>query len=178
MRPNLSEDTTASCKTHEEINQLLEEIKEFENRYKEFDFKKIEIEEEIVEVKEPKIEEKVIVEKHTPKKSKIKDKLGKLKINRNPLKEKIVEPATFKLRFNEMGKLENIDIKKFEPKKSTKKLFNFRKKKTKNDGAEVKENTSKFSKLKGSLGKIAKIKKIIPSRSKSSEVKEETKDEV
>lgn len=171
-------DNTSITKTHEEILKMLEEIKEFEKRYGEF-----EIHEPIIE-EVPTQPEYVIFEEVKPEltifkeieeiKPKIIDKLKKekIKFGRKRKKETVktiekpITPTTFRLRLNEDGILENIDIKKPKPRQKIK--FSFRKKdKKESKGSEEK---SKFSKLKSGL---SKIKRIIPIRKKGEEEQEE-----
>lgn len=182
MKSDLTKNNTSPARTHKEILQLLEEIKEFEKKFGEYDLETIEVDEEIIEVEheEPKKEEPVPPVEEI-KKPKLKEKLKKLKPKHDVKKEKLVTPTTFKLRFNEEGKLENIDIKKFKSKPKTKRHLKLRKskveKKEKTEG-EVKEETSRLSKLKGGLSKLGRLKKAIPTKSKTSEEKEESKEEV
>ena len=102
------------------------------------------------------------------------------------LKEKPVPPAVFRIRFDEEGKLDNLDLKKPKPKpdlkasvKKINKLSNLKKikkkgKSEKSAEAET-EKGGKFSKLKGGIGKVSKIKNIskikgvIPGRGKKKE---------
>ena len=79
-------------------------------------------------------------------------------------------PTTFRLRLNDEGILENIDIKKPQPRKKI--SLNLRKKDKKE--SEKSESGSKLSKLTGSL---SKIKRIIPKRGKEESKDSETEPE-
>lgn len=82
--------------------------------------------------------------------------------------------ATFKLRFDEKGKLINMDLKepkKSEPKPESKKRFKIPIPKRKGKEGETKEKKSKG--LKGKLGKIGNLKKVIPSKGKKEKKREE-----
>jgi hypothetical protein len=141
--PISRDDNSTSIKNHEEILSKLEEIKKFEHLFPAFVIKELKIIDDLIEV-EPRPEEFI------------------------PFKE-LREPATptvFRLRFTEDGKLENIDLKKPNPKKeikpNLKKLIP--KKITRKKEQKDNDNKSKISKLKGGLTKISKLKKVIPSR--------------
>ncbi|MCK4995763.1 MAG: hypothetical protein KAR55_02645 [Thermoplasmatales archaeon] len=86
--------------------------------------------------------------------------------------------ATFKLRFDEKGKLVNIDLKKpkqSEPKSESKKRFKLPipKRKGKEKEGETKTTEKKSKGLKGKLGKISKLKVAIPSKRKKETKREE-----
>ena len=86
--------------------------------------------------------------------------------------------ATFKLRFDEKGKLVNIDLKKpkpSEPKSESKKRFKLPipKRKGKEKEGETKTTEKKSKGLKGKLGKISKLKVAIPGKRKKETKREE-----
>lgn len=86
--------------------------------------------------------------------------------------------ATFKLRFDEKGKLVNIDLKKpklSEPKAESKKRFKLPipKRKGKEKEGETKTTEKKSKGLKGKLGKISKLKVAIPGKRKKETKREE-----
>jgi len=168
-------DDRDSLKSHKEIIRSIDEIREFENEY--YDF---EIEEKKQDIK--RINESIEVEHKTlfysddlldeGTKNKFFDKLRKVHFTRSPERgdEKPVNPAIFNIGFNKNGDLVNLDFKITDVKKE-KGSFNiknlFRRKKD-----EKTSTDSKFGKLKSKLGKISKLKKVIPSRSKNEEEKE------
>ena len=99
-----------------------------------------------------------------------------MKRKEKPVVEK--PSATFRIRFDESGNLVNLDIKKPEPKVkvekdkkkfSLKKILPGKKSKDKGDEEASKEKSSIGSKLKGSFGKIGKLKNVIPNKSKKSD---------
>ena len=151
---NQKQDNSTYIKNHEEVLSLLEEIKQFEQKYPAFEIDELTYNDELIEI-EQKPEYFVPLEK--PK-----------------------EPATptvFRLRFTDEGKLENIDIKKPKPKDENKpSLLKKIKIKKKTDKKESKssEGKSKLSGLKGSLNKISKLKRIIPSGNKTDNEPAET----
>ncbi|MCK4365432.1 MAG: hypothetical protein KAW45_05230 [Thermoplasmatales archaeon] len=86
--------------------------------------------------------------------------------------------ATFKLRFDEKGKLVNLDFKTpkpSEPKSESKKRFKLPipKRKGKSKEGETKTTEKKSKGLKGKLGKIGNLKKVIPSKGKKEKKREE-----
>jgi len=166
-------DNTSITKTHEEILKMLEEIKEFEKKYGEFELKKPttieyetfkEIKPELVFFKEVEEKKYKILEKF----KKFKTKFGK-KVQREIPEtfEKPITPTTFRLKINDEGKLENIDLRKPKPRQKIK--FSFRKKDKKESGES--EKKSKFEKIKTVL---SKVKRIIPKRKKEEEEPEES----
>jgi len=143
---NLKQDNSTYLKNHEEILSILEEVKQFEQRYPVFEIEEPTYNEELIEI-EPK-----------------PDDFVPFKDPREP-----VTPTIFRLRFTEDGKLENIDMKKPKPKKETKLRLKKIITKNKADKKESKSNEgeSKISRLKGRLNKISKLKRVIPSQSKT-----------
>ena len=90
--------------------------------------------------------------------------------------------ATFKLRFDENGKLVNIDLKKPKPptaKSESKKRFKipFPKIKIKEKEGESKATEKKSKGLKGKLGAIGNLKRVIPSKGKKEKKTKELKSE-
>lgn len=88
-------------------------------------------------------------------------------------------PTIFKMRFNEEGQFVNTDLKNTKPKKKTQGTKHFsikstrKRKKTELEqtpSGETEEKESKSSRFKGRLGKL---KRVIPSRGKKKESKEE-----
>jgi len=190
------------AKTHEEILEMVEEIKKFERKFIGHDFEETEVEfiaveddvVEFIEVEEDKLEEfePIPIEQET-KKPGLKERLKlnrifkiKPKVQKEEVEAKPIRAATFKIRFNEGGELVNIDIKKPKPKPESKKRFDFKKLRIRRKGktektekeieeeSETEEKKSKFSKLKGGLSKIGKLKKAIPRRGKKKEETEES----
>ncbi|UCF49341.1 MAG: hypothetical protein JSU91_06215 [Thermoplasmatales archaeon] len=170
-------------KTHEEILEMLEEIKEFEKKYGELGYEGSVIGEDLTELEyvtfeeiEPElpifneIEPELLIfkeiEKVKPKRiKKIKFKINFDKFRKKGKIEKIdrpLKPTTFRLRINKEGKLENIDIKKPQPRKK----INIRFRKKDKGEAKSTEEKSKFEKLKSGL---FKIKRLIPIGKKEEE---------
>jgi hypothetical protein len=167
-------DNTSITKTHEEILKMLEEIKEFEKKYGIYELEETIIEKESLDFEYVKFEEikpdLVYFKEVEEKKPNILDKIKKFKIDfklfrKKEVTEKIqkpTNPTTFRLRVNQDGVLENIDIKKPQPKKKIRLSFK-RKGKKQSDSSEGK---TKLSKITNVLGKI---KRIIPKRGKEEE---------
>jgi len=169
---------TSVTKTHEEILEMLEEIKEFERKYGE-----IETEDSIINHELPDIDY-VLFEEIEPdlvffneieeKKSKNIEKIRNYEKNYRIFRKKEVtekisppkNPTTFRLRINEKGILENIDIKK--PRQGKKFKISFRKNDKKE--SESSEGKSKLGKL---IDGLSKIKRIIPKRGKEEEIESE-----
>jgi len=160
-------------KTHEEILKMLEEIKEFEKKYGVSESVESILEKELPDfeyVKFEEIEPDMVYFKEVEKKPNIFEKIKKFKIDFKFLRKKELKigfqspknPTTFRLRLNKEGILENIDIKKPQPKKKIK--FSFRKKEKKE--IENLEGKSRFLKIKNGL---SKIRRIIPRRGKNEE---------
>jgi len=175
---NLEQDNNSSnIKIHDEIHELFEELKELEKKFEIFDIKKIEANEELIEFETETLEEFLPVEDiEEIKKPKFKDEIKKLEPKTEIKKEEIkkpVNPATFRFRFNNEGKFENIDLKKRKLKTKSKKRFILKRikirKKEKTESGEIEEK-SKFSKLK--IG-LAKLKRVIPNRSIDAEKTDE-----
>jgi hypothetical protein len=174
--PKSSEDSE-QIKSHSEILDLIDEIKSFETDFVEFELYVPEPKEEIVEVKKDitsEIESQIAEEKFS-----YEIRRAKKKVEKKP-----IPSATFKIRFNEKGELVNVDLKKPKPKEtkekkkfSVKSLIPRKKGKGETDTETPEEQTSKGSKLKGGLGKLGKLKNIIPSKSKKSDKTEEETEE-
>ncbi len=188
-------------KTHEEILKMLEEIKDFEKKYQGYDLEKIEETEEFFEVENDLVEffeveedtlkqfEPVSLKQDLIKpilKNKIrKRRIFKVRIRRKPkikkakIETKTINPATFKIRFNENGELVNIDLKKPKLKPNSKKHLRIRKTKIKTEEKiENEDKKSKILKLKAGLSKIGYLKKVIPHKKKKEEEIESEKSEV
>jgi len=169
-------------KDHSEILQIIDDIREFENNF--LDFKRETVEEtgeitqdliEVEEIEEAVSDEDVLQE--------FNKKFFKKKEKKEP-KPRV--HTTFKMGFNEEGKLVNLDFKQPKPKKEhsgSKSKFNLKKlipsrKKENEDASDKSESSSKLSKLKGlkgGLGKLSKLKKVIPNKNSSSEESKEEK---
>ena len=194
------DNTIFFTKKHEEILEIIEEIKRFEKKYQTYDLKESDLDIEFIEVEQDvvdfiEVNEDIVefseVEQENLEKVKsisivkdikklgLKDKFIKIfpskigaEIKQEKIKQKDITPATFRIRFNENGELENIDLKKSKPKLKSEKHFIFKKFSFKrmenNEKTESKlvEKNSKISKLKGGLGRLGKLKKVIPSRKK------------
>ena len=205
------DNTISFTKTHKEILEIIEEIKIFEKKYQVYDLNETDLEIEFIEVEQDAVEfievnEDIIefIDVENEKLEKFKslsidkdlkkfgliDKFIKIlptKIGSEVNQEKITHndytPATFRIRFNENGELENIDVKKSKPKIKSEKRFILKKlrfkRMGKNEKTETKpiEKNSKISNLKGSLSRLGKLKKVIPSRKKELEETEEIKTE-
>lgn len=171
-------DKEDSIKEHDEIIQMIDEIRGFEDIHIDFEpeIKKERI--EIFEIENDISEEnKVDIDK--------KDKqnfLKKIKFNIHPDRETIkkeLKPNVFNIGFNDNGELVNLDLKKKKVIEKTDKKLSLdkfknliKRNKNKSDvptSESDNEKGSKFSKIKDKLGKIGKLKKIIPSRSKNEE---------
>lgn len=158
-------------KTHEEILEMLEEIKDLEKKYGVLDLEEPIIDNEISDFEYVRFEEVksdiVYFKEIEEKKPSFFDRIKKFNIKTNKFKKKEEtkavqlpkNPTTFRLRLNKEGILENIDIKKPQPKKKIK--LSLRKKDKKETDSS--EGKSKLSKLTNGL---SKIKRIIPKRGK------------
>lgn len=191
---------SVSVKSHEEIVELIQEIKELEERYGEFEIVEIQEEkEELIEVAHSETaESEQLVSEPEIQKDDLTKKLKKYKIFRIKVRQKDdsnqptkeIKTATFKLRFDESGKLINTDFRKptpNEPSKIKTKILGKLPKvslkrrgkkgegKTKDPSVESKEKKSIGSKLKGGLGGIGKLKKVIPSKGKNKKKKSKDK---
>lgn len=167
-------DNSSITKTHEEILKMLEEIKELEKKYGIYNPEEHIIGTELSEYEYVKFEEiepdLLIFKEIEEKKSNIFEKLKNFKLDFKSIRKQeetekihiLKNPTTFRLRLNKEGILENIDIKKPQPRKKIKISFR-RKGKTKSEGSEGK---SKFGKITNVLGRI---KRIIPKRGKEEE---------
>lgn len=187
--PVITEEPDLSVKEHEPV--FLEPLKpEPSIEEPEVEWEEVDIEPELVDLEAVPTEDKL-------KKPGLKEKLGnlrkkipikfKLKPKKEVEKEEIkpeITPTTFKLRFDDEGKLVNIDLKKPKPRpklnlKTLKKIRIRRKDKSEKEAEseEPKEKKSKISKLKGGFSKIGKLKNVIPHKKKESEETEESKPE-
>jgi len=198
------EETSSNIKTHEEILELLDEVKRFEKEFEDFEVaprSEVEEKEEFIEVEHETTTVdtvKLIPLKTKEKKAKYKKRfrhpIFRIKFRTRSEVKKLREEkkaATFRIRFDEEGKLVNLDVKKPKPSKekpkklSLKKLFVLKKliKRGKGETEETETKSepegegSKFSKLKGGLGKLGKLKGIIPGRLKKEKETEEAKTE-
>jgi hypothetical protein len=166
-------------KSHDEVLELIDDIKKFEEGLLEFNLKPVEeVKEDIIEVDYNSLEPQQDISE-----PKFLDKPKKFKFLKK--KEKIVvdkPSATFRIRFDESGGLVNLDFKRPEPKNkvkadkkkfSLKKILPFKKSKDKSDKSTSQEKSSIGSKLKGSFGKISKLKNVIPNKSKKSDSESE-----
>lgn len=169
----MSVDDGDRIKSHDEILDLVDNIKRFEEGFAEFELETVEeVKEELIEVDYKSLEP----QQGLPE-PEIVDKPKKLKFLKKKVKPIVEKPsATFRIRFNESGNLVNLDFKKPVPKPkkdkkklSLKKILPGRKSKDKVESDSTKEKSSKVSKLKGGLGKIGKIKNVIPNKSKKSD---------
>ena len=175
---NLEQSKNASnTNTLDEIDDLFEEIKKFEKQFENFVINKVELDEELMDAETETLEEFLPVEdtdeinkpifedevKNLEPKTDIKDEFIRKPIN----------PVTFRFRFNNEGKLENLDIKKRKLKIKSKKSFILKRikirKKEKNESEEI-EEISRFSKLKAGL---AKLRRVIPNKTTKVENTEE-----
>jgi hypothetical protein len=174
-------------KTHSEIEELFHELKELEEKYSDYKDIKPESKEELIEVgheeekinpspiKKEKIKIKTIienVEKNILRKPnfhfKIKVRRGSSKNNtQKTVKE--VQPTTFRLRINEQGKLQNIDLKKPNTTEKRKIKFSIKNRKKREKEQETTKETSILDKFKGIFSKIGNLKRAIPSKSNDSE---------
>jgi len=153
---------TLEYSSHKEILELIDVIKDLENTFEDFEFKEPEKDEELIEVKPEEIKPIPIKTDEEVKKKKQKKHSSKPVVH-----------TSFKVRFDESGELINVDLRKPKQEPEKKKKFSFKKlvkgrKKEKTETAEP-EAKSKKSKLKGGLGKIGKLKRVIPSRGKKTE---------
>jgi hypothetical protein len=178
---DLNQSSTSSIsKTHKEILKMIEELKEFEKRFGDFEIEESQIETEFKEIEYVTFEEiepdLITFEEIDENKPELNKKIKKfnLKILNKRKKdifeknEKPLNPATFRLRINKEGILENIDIKKAKPRSLPKIRIRIRKKDKKE--TETSEKKSKFSKITRSL---SKIKRVIPKRGKEEKRKVE-----
>lgn len=163
-------DITSIKKTHKEILEMLEEIKDYEKNFVEFDIKEPRIDEELIELEYETFQE-IESELITFKEVEEKKPEFEIKRKKDVVKkiEKPITPTTFRLRINEEGNLENIDLKKSEPR--LKRHSRFRKK-DHVDSEDI-EKKSRFAKLKSVL---SKIKRAIPSKKEEEEEIEETEE--
>ena len=197
--PDLGEgDTLSKERTHEKIQVLLDEIKEFEDKFPEYALKEPEIIEgdvypsDVLGEDSIKDGEKQLTSEMELEKSGLKPRSRKFSIRIRRKKSKTGEdltdaevltkvkditPTTFRVGFDESGKLVNLDLRKpkIKPKSESrfKKLVGLKNKlhrkkggKTESEGTEGKSKASKF---KGAFGKIGKLKKVIPHKGKKKE---------
>jgi len=181
-------DDKTPIKTHEEILTIIEEIKKFERQFGEYDITEP-VEDELIEF-EPAIEEYPEWEPVEPEeeiqKPRLTTKNDKKRKSHAVLEGTTKQPENvvvnlsqsnvFKLRFDKNGNLVNLDFRKpkAKPKSASKTPGHLKK-----SGHKAKEQTeektkegeeaSKFSKLKTGIGKLGKIKGVLPSRGKKEE---------
>lgn len=197
-------------KTHEEILDLIEDVKKFGEKLKPYEFiekdfidvdkieeiePEVEIEEKENEIKKvkkkPKTKAKFKIKRRKKLKpnsdiSEVETPEKKLKIKKQkPIKEH--KAATFRIRFNEEGNLENKDFRKLRQKSDkeskikqlaiVKKLTSIIKiKKGKAEETTPESADSKASKIKGIFGKLGGITGKLPIPGKEKK-KEKTKEE-
>ena len=180
--------------THEKIQSLLDEIKEFENKNPEYPIVEPEIVFEEVPAEIIEDEDQFLSE---PEERGLKTglrrfnlitirKRKKLITGKEPAevenlkKVKEIKPTTFKIGFDEDGNLVNLDLKKPKIKeKSGSKSKRFgglkklaRRKKGEKAESEGESKESKTGRFKGALGKVGKLKKVVPSRGRKKEKEE------
>ncbi len=159
------ENNSTKNKFQDEIYLLFKEVKELEKKFENFSINKIELKEELDLVEFEELEEFQSIE--TIEKPSNNDNAQKLKhiseINKENI-EKQINPATFRFRYNNEGKFVNIDIKKRKLKTKSKKSFILKRikirKKTRSDTIEEKTKSLIFKTV------VAKLKKVIPNKSK------------
>jgi len=175
---NLDYDNNSSnTQLNDEIYELFEELKILEKKFEIFEIKKIEEKEDLIQVETENLEEFLPIEDvEEIKKSIFKHKIKKLEPKSEIKIEKIkkpIDPVTFRFRYNNEGKFENIDLKKRNLKTKSKKRFILNRikirKKEKYLSGETEEK-SKFSRLKKVL---VKLKRVIPNKSIEVEKTEE-----
>jgi len=185
----------SDSKVNDEILELIDEIKEFEKKFEKYNLKKIKVKEEKIE-SEPEIleefqpiderEEQIDAEPEILEEfqsiEEIKEPISNDKIkNLGPepeiRKEKIkksTNPATFRIRFNDEGKFENVDVIKRTLKTKSKKRFILKRIKIRRKEKTESEETEEKSRLSKLITGLAKLKSIIPNRSTEIENTEET----
>jgi len=198
QQPNLEKSNNFSdTNVNDGILELIKDIKEFEKKFEKYNLKKIEVKEEKIESEPENLEEfqpidareerieaepEVLEEFQSIEEIKepiFKDDFKNLEPELETEKEKIksINPATFRIRFNDEGKFENVDVVKRKLKTKSKKQFILKRikirRKEKTESEETEEK-SRFSKLKTGL---SKLKSIIPNRSTEIENAEETEKE-
>jgi len=172
VEPEISEEFQPFDVNEKQIEaetELSEEFVELDEKVEKIDFKA-----------ETLTEFQPIEDIEESKKPKFKFKIRKLKPRTEVEKGKIekpINPTTFRFRFNDEGKFENIDLKKSKLKIKTKKPFSLKaikiRKKTKTDSQDEEKNL-RFSKLKTGL---AKLKRVIPNKSSENKITDENKKE-
>jgi len=162
-------DITSIRKAHKEILDMLEEIKDYEKKFVEFDLEEPQVDKELIEVEYETFQE-IEPELVTFKEVEEKKPEFEIKRKKDVVKkiEKPITPTTFRLRINEEGNLENIDLKKSEPR--SKRHFRIRFRKKDQIDSEDTEKKSRFAKLKSGL---SKIRRAIPSKKEEKEEIEE-----
>ena len=162
------ENNSTKNKFQDEIYLLFKEVKELEKKFENFSINKIELNEELDLVEFEELEKFQSIETiEDIEKPSNEDTAQKLKhiseINKEKI-EKQINPATFRFRYNNEGKFVNIDIKKRKLKTKSKKSFILKRikirKKTKSDTIEEKSKLLIFKTV------VAKLKKVIPNKSK------------
>ncbi|KYK23871.1 hypothetical protein AYK24_06955 [Thermoplasmatales archaeon SG8-52-4] len=182
-----------TVKSHDEILELLKEIKKIEEVYNPTGFKpepenidqdlmrfidldqnfvdfvdlEPEITKDIKPVEEVKVEENQLINNKKPRfKIKFRSWLEAKKWRKQKdIENKKLDPATFRIRFDKEGNLENIDFKKIKtkPKKPGKKT------KEKKEKSQDSEKLSKIDRFKNIF---SVLKRIIPVKKASSEEEE------
>lgn len=188
-------DSLSKEQIHEKIQALLDEIKGFEDKFPGYAIKEPEIIKgevhfgDVPDGDSTKDEEEELTSEMELEKSRLTPKSRRFRIRIRRRKSKVAEdltddevltkvkeitPTTFRFGVDQSGKLVNLDLKKpkIKPKSESrfKKLAGLKDKlhrkkggKTESEGTEEK---SKISKFKGAFGKIGKLKKAIPHKSK------------
>ena len=180
---------------HEKIQALLDEIKGFEDKFPGYAVKEPEIIEgdvhfsSLPEGDSTKDEEKELTSEMQLEKSGLTPKSRRFRIRIRRRKSKVAEdlrddevltkvkeitPTTFRFGVDQSGKLVNLDLRKPKIKPKSKSRFKklaglkdklHRKKgdRTESEGSKEKSKPSKF---KGAFGKVGKLKKAIPHKTK------------
>ncbi len=165
------QDNSFSIKSHEEILELIDEIKEYELLVTDYEL-----------IQHEKVGEEIIEINHGES-SELNPLPIKEKDNKNFLKRIFkkdinkFKPATFKFRFDKDGSLISPDFIKYKSKPKNEiskkgilgKLKGLRKSKKEEKSKGKKEKKSKRGKLKGGVGKVGKLKRVIPNKGKKSE---------
>jgi len=170
------EDKEDSVKSHQEIVHMIDEIRDFEDIKINMESQKEK--KEVYEVKQKEFIDEIEVKNKD-------EKVSFLKKNRffNETNKEI-NPAIFNIGFDKQGNLVNLDFKEQKPPEKENSKLNIDKfkkilkrkkgdKKESND-KEDKSEGKKVSKIKGKLGGIGKLKKIIPKKSKKEESPKES----
>jgi len=194
--PDLKDgDSLSKEQKHEKIQVLLDEIKGFEDKFPGYAVKEPEIIEgeghfsDVSDGDSTRDGEKELTSEMELEKSGLKPKSRRFRIRIRRRKSKVGEdltdaevltkvkeitPTTFRVGINESGKVVNLDLRKpkIKPKSESRfkklavlkdKLHRKKGGKTESEGTEEKSKASKF---KGAFGKVGKLKKAIPHKSK------------